>query len=283
MPMPDSSGKVVLNLCINARDAMPAGSELRVTTAAVRVAVADTGTGIDEESRARLFEPIITTKEEGRGTGLCPAMVCGIVKQHGRYLDVDSAPSRGATFSIFLPAHGASAVSSTAVDPTTPAMTIPGACGGTETVLVAEEDEQNIRDLAVMVLDDAGDRVPAAPYGLAALELYRSHRGDIALAVLDAAMPRLSGIDALRRMREEGTEVPVLYASGYTVGAVREHLARETGAELLQKPILMHELLARVRGLLDRAQRGGIIAGDPRERRQGPGVRDRGAPREDPR
>jgi PAS domain S-box-containing protein len=243
--------QVLMNLCLNARDAMPSGGDLLIVTEEVRLddafaslhpgsfrgqaallSVSDTGVGVDEETRGRLFDPFFTTKEEGRGTGLGLSVVYGIVKQHGGYIDVESAQGRGTTFRVYLPTLSAAPV------PVAADVESAAAPGGTETVLLAE-DEASIRDLAVMVLVDAGYRVLAAADGMEALERFRQCPRDI---------------DAFRRMREEGASFPVLFATGYAAGTVQEQIARESDADLLHKPFAMHELLVRVRRLLDRAR-----------------------------
>jgi PAS domain S-box-containing protein len=263
---PGQIEQVVLNLCINARDAMPAGGELVIATDAVHLdagfaalrpgsftgpaallSVRDTGTGIDEATRARLFEPFFTTKEEGRGTGLGLSVVYGIVKQHGGYIDVESEPGRGTRFAIWLPAAPSAVV---ALDTAGPP---PAATGGSETILLAE-DEASIRDLTAMALGEAGYRVLCAANGREAVELFRDHRGEIAAAVLDASMPRLSGIETLHHLRSDGAAFPVLFVTGYAAGTLQEELAREPSLEVLHKPFAFQDLLARVRGMIDRSR-----------------------------
>jgi PAS domain S-box-containing protein len=236
--------QVLMNLCINARDAMPDGGVLSIETSEatvnaahvrrvadarpgrfVRLSVADTGPGMPPHVRDRIFEPFFTTKAPGKGTGLGLALVHGIVSQHGGWVEVDSVPGRGARFDVYLPraeetASGPERRRGTSDDPA-------GAPARTErpfTVLLVD-DEPMIRTLGRTVLEDQGYRVLLAADGEEAVEVYRSEPGRVDLVILDLTMPRLSGRDACRRLVQIDPNVRVLLSSGYapdTAGAVQE-------------------------------------------------------------
>jgi len=260
--------QVLMNLAVNARDAMPTGGKLTIETANVvhdpryareraaaavsrfvMLAVSDTGVGMDEATKARIFEPFFTTKEPGKGTGLGLATVYGIVQQAAGFIWVYSEPGRGTTFKIYLPqvdaaAEGAAAGAAPADLPR-----------GTETVLVAE-DEAAVRAVTRQVLARQGYVVLEAPHGGAALDIAAQHRGPIHLLVTDVVMPGLSGrqlADQLARLRPD---TKVLYVSGYTDDAVVRHGVLEAGIAYLQKPFTTDSLARKVREVLDRPARG---------------------------
>ncbi len=257
--------QVLLNLVVNARDAMPRGGKLVIETRNVELdaafalgraeirpgpyvmlAVSDTGAGMDEATQARIFEPFFTTKEQGRGTGLGLATVYGIVKQSEGYIYVYSELGRGTTFKVYLPR----------IDPATepaerPAPPPPskGPRGG-ETLLVVE-DEQAVRELICSVLKGQGYTVLAAPDGEEALRLCREHGGPIDLVVSDVVMPRLGGrqlADGLAALRPG---VKILFLSGYTDDAVVRHGVLEAETAFLQKPFTPAGLAHKVREVLD--------------------------------
>jgi PAS domain S-box-containing protein len=260
--------QALLNLCLNARDAMTQGGTLTVRAAAVEVApadtihpdartglyarltVADTGVGMSPEVRARLFEPFFTTKEVGKGTGLGLAMVHGIARQHGGWVECDSAPGLGTRFDVFLPLLPAAAI------PTRPAperngkhhpvnvdTPVPGAV---RTILLVD-DEDMIRELGRSVLEGAGYQVLVAHDGSHAVELFRRDRAAIDLVVLDLTMPKLSGRDAYRLMAEIDPDARVLFSSGYSSDDLSDLPGSVT---LLAKPYRPHELLTAVRNSL---------------------------------
>ena len=260
--------QVLMNLAVNARDAMPTGGKLTIETANVvhdpryareraaaavsrfvMLAVSDTGVGMDEATKARIFEPFFTTKEPGKGTGLGLATVYGIVQQAAGFIWVYSEPGRGTTFKIYLPqvdaaTEGAAAGAAPADLPR-----------GTETVLVAE-DEAAVRAVTRQVLARQGYVVLEAPHGGAALDIAAQHRGPIHLLVTDVVMPGLSGrqlADQLARLRPD---TKVLYVSGYTDDAVVRHGVLEAGIAYLQKPFTTDSLARKVREVLDRPARG---------------------------
>jgi len=258
---PGQVEQVIMNLAVNARDAMPRGGTLSIATAEVvlepaeaeripgaapgryaRLAVADTGCGMDETVRSHLFEPFFTTKEHGTGLGL--ATVYGIVQQLGGFVRVETAPGRGTTFEIFFPWAGAQgARSEAAEEPLRPA-------AGAETVLVAE-DEDLVRDLVCEILRRSGYAVLEARDGHEALAVAERHRGPIHLLLTDVVMPRMSGSDLARRLASRRPEMRVLYMSGYTDDETLRRGVLAGGKAFLQKPFRAAVLAARVREVLD--------------------------------
>jgi PAS domain S-box-containing protein len=260
---PGQMTQVLMNLCLNARDAMPDGGRLQLETENVvldagavrlhlearpgefvRLRVSDTGHGIAPETRAHLFEPFFTTKGPGKGTGLGLAMVFGIVKQHRGWIEFASEVNQGTRFDIYLPREAL----------TIPAATAPAnpekACRGTETVLLVD-DEPMIRNLGRTILQQYGYRVLLAEDGQGAVELYPRHPERIDLVILDLTMPRLSGSDTFQRLLEIDPQVRVLFASGYSAehAPVLEH-DRIVG--FIGKPYRPADLARMVRAALDR-------------------------------
>jgi len=259
--------QVVMNLAINARDAMPQGGQLVVETANadlddeyvrrnvgsrpgphVMLAVSDSGVGIPRELQKHIFEPFFTTKEQGKGTGLGLATVYGIVKQSGGYIEVDSEPGRGTTFRIYLPrvdsASPAAERSPRAAAPT----------GGTETILLVE-DEDGVRELARDILRSSGYTVLEGRNGAEGLLLGERHQGALDLLLTDVVMPRMSGRELAERMVSLRPELSVLYMSGYTDDAVIRHGVLGSDTAFLQKPFTPAALVQRVRETLDQARR----------------------------
>ncbi|MGH7526451.1 MAG: response regulator, partial [Gemmatimonadales bacterium] len=255
--------QVLMNLAVNARDAMPSGGALTLatghqivdrTTATTHrgmtpgeysvLAVSDTGTGMDEATQSRIFEPFFTTKPSGKGTGLGLSMVYGIVKQVEGYVQVDSQPAKGATFTIYLPA----APGATAVVRTPRRQRI--RMHGDETVLVAE-DEPGVRSPVRRILAAHGYRVLDAPTGMGALEAAEQHQGRIDLLLTDVVMPGMNGGELARRLRGVRPQCRVLYMSGYSTEAVATQGVLTPGAAFLQKPFSVEELVLRVREVLD--------------------------------
>jgi two-component system cell cycle sensor histidine kinase/response regulator CckA len=244
--------QIVLNLCLNARDAMPSGGVLtiethvRPDTPAVRLRVRDTGEGIAPEVRDRIFEPFFTTKPQGRGTGLGLATVYGIVEQHGGRIEMETELGSGTTFEIALPATERVPAESVAHD----RATTEGARGD-ETVLVAE-DEPGVRGAIVNLLRNAGYRVLVASDGEQALQLFEQHAAVVDLLLFDVVMPRLSGPDAAERVRLLRADVPVVFMSGYSA-AHGGGTALLPGSSHVEKPFQPRALLAMVREVLDAA------------------------------
>jgi len=266
---PSQMEQVLVNLVVNARDAMPRGGALLIETANVvldqvqaarhldvrpgeyvLLAVSDTGVGMDEETKAHLFEPFFTTKEVGKGTGLGLATVFGIVKQNGGHVWVYSDVGQGTTFEIYLPrveieteAEG-SALAPTSTSPSTLA-TIP-----TSTILLVE-DEAGVRDLAEHILKAHGYRLLAAQDGPEALHLSEHHDGPIHLLLTDVVMPGMSGKELADRLCPQRPEMRVLYMSGYTDSVIGNHGVLEPGIAFVPKPLTEQELLRKVQAVLD--------------------------------
>jgi two-component system cell cycle sensor histidine kinase/response regulator CckA len=256
--------QVLMNLAVNARDAMPTGGKLTIETSNVEhdpdyareqeaaavsrfvmLAVTDTGSGMDEATKARIFEPFFTTKEVGKGTGLGLATVYGIVRQSGGFIWVYSEPGLGTTFKIYLPQVDAVAEGGAAgAAPST-------VHRGTETVLLVE-DAAAVRAVARQALTRQGYTVLEAADGTAALQIAASHRGPIHLLLTDVVMPGLSGRQLSDQLALLRPDTKVLYTSGYTDDAVVRHGVLESGIAYLQKPFSVDGLARKVREVLDR-------------------------------
>jgi two-component system cell cycle sensor histidine kinase/response regulator CckA len=241
--------QVVMNLAVNARDAMPHGGVLAITTGNVDVTetlaarqrglkpgqyvvmtIRDTGTGMDRKTQERVFEPFFTTKGQGKGTGLGLATVYGIVNQSGGHIHLASEPGRGTAFWILLPR----AQDETAIPVKAPPRATADVAAGT-TLLVVEDDSQ-VRRATARVLRRYGYTVLEAPHGLDALTLWSERRDEIALVVTDVVMPQLGGRELVHRLRAEGATVPVLFISGYAEGATSEHMDHSGRSAFLAKP-----------------------------------------------
>ncbi|HEY6808292.1 MAG TPA: ATP-binding protein, partial [Gemmatimonadales bacterium] len=260
---PGQLEQAIVNLSVNARDAMPNGGRLmietrnvdldgdyptdRVTIPAgryVMLAVTDTGTGMDANTKARIFEPFFTTKPVGKGTGLGLATVYGIVKQSGGSITVDSAPGRGTTFRVYLPRAVTAAPAPDAPRPAPPA----AGGAGAGTVLIAE-DEASVRLLACRTLEAHGYRVLSGADGAEALRLAETHGDGIDVLVSDVVMPGMSGPELARRLQRTHPGLRILYMSGYTDDAVVREAAA-TGGAFLQKPFDPDSLERKVYELL---------------------------------
>ena len=256
--------QVLMNLAVNARDAMPTGGKLTIETANVEhdpdyareqeaapvsrfvmLAVSDTGTGMDEATKARIFEPFFTTKELGKGTGLGLATVYGIVRQSGGFIWVYSEPGLGTIFKIYLPQVDAVAEAGAAAAATGTSQR------GTETVLLVE-DAAAVRSVIHEALVRQGYTVLDAPNGAEALHIAASHPGPIHLLLTDVVMPGLSGRQLSDQLATVRPDTRVLYTSGYTDDAVVRHGVLESGIAYLQKPFTIDGLARKVREVLDR-------------------------------
>ncbi len=259
---PGQIEQVIMNLAVNARDAMPSGGKLIIETCNVELdqayrrahahvqagsyvmlAVSDTGCGMDAETQSRIFEPFFTTKEKGKGTGLGLSTVYGIVKQSGGYVFAYSEIGRGTTFKVYLPRIDNEAIENG------PEKTLHSACGGTETVLLVE-DEESVRELVQEALEARGFKLLVATHGDQALQI--AARGQkIDLMITDVVMPGMSGRDLAKRFAELRPQMKVLYLSGYTEDAIVQHGVLDAGTAFLPKPFTLDALALKVREVLD--------------------------------
>jgi nitrogen-specific signal transduction histidine kinase/CheY-like chemotaxis protein len=256
--------QVLLNLAVNARDAMPVGGMLVIKTSAAEfdesaasltqqarhgkficLSVSDTGTGIAPENLSRIFDPFFTTKEVGKGTGLGLATVFGIVQQHQGWINVYSEVGKGTTFRIYLPRFDK--ISSEKSEPTaTPTMR-----GGTETILLVE-DENTLRASVQTILSRLGYRVLDAASGAEALEIWRKHRAEIQLVLTDMVMPgAMSGKQLGEQLLKEDSKLKIIYASGYNAEIIDKNFPLKEGVNFLTKPFEMHKLFKIIRDTLD--------------------------------
>jgi CheY-like chemotaxis protein len=261
---------VVLNLAVNARDAMPRGGTLTINIEPVtvdanyiekrpdartgyflRLRVADTGTGMDSATQGHIFEPFFTTKEVGKGTGLGLATVYGIVKQHEGWIEVNSEPGKGATFDVFFPASEQSIAPEK-----TEGSADTSIKGGSETILIVE-DEAILREMACDILKNCGYRLLEAATGKEALELWRKRASDIDMLLTDMVMPEgISGVDLAERLLADRPDLKILFTSGYSSTEINAELLSRSQARFLQKPYSHTTLGRAVRDCLDRTGAG---------------------------
>jgi CheY-like chemotaxis protein len=254
--------QVIVNLAVNAHDAMPDGGQLTIETANivadeafvcqhlgcvpgpyVQLAVTDTGIGMDAATRARVFEPFFTTKEHGKGTGLGLSTVFGIVQQSGGGIWVYSEPGHGTTFKVYLPRIDAD------LD-VQPSPSPPTELRGSETILLVE-DEMPVREVARRILERYGYQVLVADSTSHAVLLGDTHAEAIQLLVTDVVMPHLSGAQLAQRLSSRRPSLKVLYMSGYTDGSIHSRGILDEGAAFLQKPFTSDLLARKVRNVLD--------------------------------
>jgi PAS domain S-box-containing protein len=255
--------QVIMNLCTNARDAMPDGGILTIETETIEMdseyikrhgygkkgkyvllSVSDTGAGMDEKTKERIFEPFFTTKEVGKGTGLGLAMVYGIVRQHDGYINVYSEPKRGTTFKIYLPLIKAEAKEAKAAGAAPP-------CGGTEVILLAEDDA-GVRMLMKEVLEKFGYSVIEAVDGEDAVKKFKENKDRIQLLILDVIMPKKNGKQVYDEIMELKPGAKVIFSSGYTANIIQKKGILEEGIDFILKPVSPQELLRKVREVLNK-------------------------------
>jgi signal transduction histidine kinase/ActR/RegA family two-component response regulator len=265
---PGQMEQILMNLCVNARDAMPTGGTITIETENVRIddeycashswatpgrymllSLTDTGCGMDEDTVGQIFEPFFTTKGVGEGTGLGLATVYGLVKQHKGLLHVYSEVGKGTTFKIYLPLVERSAESvGDKIEGPVP--------GGTETILLAEDDP-SVRKLSQTILEHAGYTVLTAEDGEEALQVFEEHPDTVNLALLDVMMPKLGGRAVFDRIQEKRPAVRVLFSSGYSMNAIHTSFVLDAGLELIKKPYQRADLLRKVREVLDSGEEEG--------------------------
>jgi PAS domain S-box-containing protein len=255
--------QVLLNLCVNARDAMPGGGRMKVKTEMadgsrlrmrfqsaselcyLHLSISDTGIGMTEEMKNRIFEPFFTTKDKGKGTGLGLAVVYGVVTSHKGFINVDSEYGRGSTFHLYFPIPPKTNHESRTEQATTEEMP-----GGNETILIIE-DEEFLIEYMEGVLRGKGYQTLTARDGEAAIEIYKNHGKDIDLVVSDLGLPRLSGRDVFTRLKEINPGLKLVVASGYIEPELRTEMTRSGAKEFLQKPYQPSAILKCVRKVLD--------------------------------
>ncbi|MBF0560193.1 MAG: response regulator, partial [Nitrospirae bacterium] len=254
--------QALLNLAANARDAMPNGGRLSITTDAVKIdktdiqgsefpapgmyallCVSDTGAGMDEDTKGKIFEPFFTTKEIGKGTGLGLSMVYGTVKQHKGHINISSEIGRGSVFRIYLPLSQAAEVK---VE--TPEVTMHG--GGSETILLVE-DELHVRMFIKQVLEEAGYSVIEAADGREAVLMFQQHEGSIKLILSDVIMPRMNGLETYIEIRTTNSDVGFIFMSGYTADIMPLEGFDASRIPFLAKPVSPYNLLFTVRSTID--------------------------------
>jgi PAS domain S-box-containing protein len=256
--------QVLMNLVTNARDAMPTGGILTIEAGPVvvdddtcyahgfgipgryaRIAVEDTGCGMDEETREKIFEPFFTTKQVGKGTGLGLSIIYGIVKQHNGFITVDSLPGRGTTFCVYLPLVDQEKQELSALGRPEPAP------GGTETILLAEDDDV-VRELNRAILEDAGYTVIETSDGREALEMFKERGACVDILVTDLIMPTMDGKRLYEEIAGIRPDMKVLFMSGYSTEILDGRGFSDDGINFMPKPVLPSELLKRLREILDR-------------------------------
>jgi PAS domain S-box-containing protein len=255
--------QVLMNLVTNARDAMPDGGLLAISTGLRKegakdngreypgvqvqhafISVADTGTGMDEKTREKLFEPFFTTKEVGKGTGLGLSIAYGIIKQHGGYITAESVEGRGSAFRVYFPVVESRAATSVVLEP----MLLQG---GRETILVAEDDGE-VRRLDRLLLEECGYTVIEAVDGEDAVEKFTAYADAIHLVILDVVMPRLNGREAFDAIRAIRPDVRVIFMSGYSAETISKKGVIAIGSDFVGKPIIPKVFTSKVREVLDR-------------------------------
>ena len=255
--------QILLNLCLNAKDAMPRGGTVKIVTSIsegeavvskfpsaslkeyILLNVSDTGIGMDEETKRRIYDPFFTTKEVGKGTGLGLALTHSIVTDHGGYIDVETQPGKGTTFSIYLPISDQITEENPA-----PELSMQDASGGTETILLIE-DEEMLRELITAVIESKGYSVLTAADGEDGVDLFTRRQSEIAVVISDLGLPKLSGDEVLRRIRSINPSARFIAASGFIEPNVKSKLLEIGVTHFVQKPYLLAEILQTIREVID--------------------------------
>jgi CheY-like chemotaxis protein len=256
--------QALLNLCINARDAMPNGGTITIKaekqdleqvrarfTAAgqdfyVCISITDTGEGMDETTRLRAFDPFFTTKPVGKGTGMGLSVVYGIIHAHHGFVDLESELGRGTTIRLYLPV---ATTDEHIIKHQQPSESFD--IGGTETILIVE-DENFLIEMLQLMLESKGYTVYSAQDGLKAIELYKQHREEIALILTDMGLPELTGFDEFKRLREIDPNVKVVFASGFFEPDIKSELLKAGAKGFIQKPYEASGILRIIREILDK-------------------------------
>lgn len=256
--------QAILNLCLNSRDAMPKGGLITIEAKKVskekikekfpnadgeiyvQISVTDTGLGIDEETRRRIFDPFFTTKMKERGTGLGLSVVYGIMQAHKGYIDVDSNPGEGSTFSLYFPVES----SITKKENENVEKTSPAFLGGTETILLVE-DEEFLLEMMSFLFQSQGYKVFSARDGVEAIEVFQNHHDEIDLILSDLGLPRIMGKDLFLELKEIDPNATVIFASGYFEPEIRAELIKIGAKGFVQKPYIPDEVLQLIRKILD--------------------------------
>jgi PAS domain S-box-containing protein len=261
---PGQLEQVLMNLCVNARDAMPSGGRIVIETENISLdaeycryhswakegdyvllKVSDTGCGIPAEIQDHIFEPFFTTKDVGKGTGLGLAAVYGIVRSHQGTIRVYSEPGQGAVFKIYLPAEQNSLAPLNGEKESAVPVS-----GGRETILVAE-DEESVRNMIVHILKKVGYQVLSAKDGEEAIGLFEKHSAEIDLALLDVIMPKMGGQQVYERLRVIRPDIPIIFSTGYSRGILNSHTFPDERYNVIQKPVSPTALLRKIREVLD--------------------------------
>jgi PAS domain S-box-containing protein len=253
--------QVLLNLCVNARDAMPAGGTLTLATSITPgpeltemfsgvtadsyacIRVRDTGIGMSRQVKSHIFEPFFSTKERGKGTGLGLSVVYGVVNNHRGFVQVESEPGAGTSFIVYLPVKHLAAEQLGGDRTGVPRQDIP------QTILLVE-DEEMLRELGVSILESEGFRVLAAKDGVEAVALFETHCDEIGLVVCDLGLPRLGGREAFLKMKESRPGVRAIVASGYLEPAIRSEMLKAGVIDTIQKPYDFNDLIAKIRSII---------------------------------
>ncbi|MBS4027766.1 MAG: PAS domain S-box protein [Ignavibacteriales bacterium] len=255
--------QTLLNLCVNARDAMPTGGSITIGSKIVsgdalrrrfieateneyvRITVADTGMGMDEATKNRIFEPFFTTKGPGKGTGLGLSVVYGIIKNHNGFIDVESEPGKGTSFYMYFP------LQLRTEEPPLESAELSTSLTGTETLLIVE-DEEMLRDFVKSLFEEHHYRVITAADGLEAIATFDKHQNEIDLVITDMGLPKLSGAEAFLKMRQRNPNIKVILASGFLDPHLKSELFKAGAKEFVQKPYHADDLLQKAREVLDR-------------------------------
>jgi PAS domain S-box-containing protein len=255
--------QALMNLCVNARDAMPNGGSINIDVKVFSlelmhkkfptadqnsymcITVSDTGQGMDEAMRLRVFDPFFTTKEKGKGTGMGLSVVYGVVKAHRGYIELESALGQGTTFSLYIPIP---IISTQAVKSEQPPESVD--IGGTETILIVEDEELLVHLLQLM-LESKGYKVYVAQDGLKAIEIYKQHREEIKLVLTDMGLPEMTGMDEFKKLKRIDPNVKIVFASGFFNPDTKSELLQTGAKGFIQKPYEANEILKTIRKVLD--------------------------------